>query len=482
MEMEIPVIEAEEKSRIKMTMPPPLPPVLSTTHQHDLDAAASSSSTSIFNIIKPPVPGRRPRTAQSHNNAEVLVPPLIAGALVAAFATALADGLDNQLLTHYYLPEEKFRVNIDRVLDRLLSEFTSVLWDELWAFYCDSNPHSSEQIKKLFDGPICQLILILNGPEAPRCILDKIGPGISRRPSTWSEVARGIDLPIALQLLCSYYDREYPARSPRGSPNEIAASLHTHITTGTSAKHLISRIRETLISPHHVQMHMMESALWHILMKPPYRQPRDGFHVVQFKFECQLPGILQDVGDPQLFKIGSLASITGTANDCVYTTVSEYATRQWPKCGELLLGCIQEAVQGALMSSRDGDSFNGMSIWDGTDNTFLCPGLRLLHVEVEEGYIRLTVSAWTHTMIEILQQMAWTCSVLSASPLPGSLSESAVQVADWQYMEESVFVECSLSHRPVPEGDGAPWLRQLGGVAIANGFPISHIRQDLQMS
>ncbi|KAG8671209.1 hypothetical protein FPOAC2_04534 [Fusarium poae] len=463
-----------------MTMPPPLPPVLSTAHEdlHDVDA----SSTSPPSIIKPPVPGRRPRTSQPPNNAEVLVPPLIAGAVVAAFATALAEGLDNQLLAHYYLPEEKFRVNVDRVLDRLLSEFTLMLWDELWTFYCDSNPHSTDQIKKLFDGPVCQLILILNGPETPRCILDRIGPGISRRPSTWSEMARGIDLPIALQLLCSYWDREYPARSPRGSPNEIAASLHTYVTTGDSAKHLITKIRETLISPHHVQMHMMESALWHILFRTPSRPPVDGFHVVQFKFECQLPGILHDVGDPQSFKIGSLTAMTGTANDCVYTTVSEYATRQWPKCGELLLGCIQEAVQAALMSSRDGDAFNGMSIWDGTDNPFLCPGLRLLHVEVEDGYLRLTVSAWMHTMIEILQQMAWTCSVLSASPLPGSPSESAVQVADWQYMEESIFVECSLSHRPVPEGDGAPWVRQLGGVAIANGFPISNIRQDSQMS
>ncbi|RGP77492.1 hypothetical protein FLONG3_4411 [Fusarium longipes] len=464
-----------------MTMPPPLPPVLSTTHDHEHDVDASSS-TSLLSIIKPPVPGRRPITAQSPNNAEVLVPPLIAGALVAAFATALADGLNNELLTHYYLPEQKFRVNIDRVLDRLLSEFTFMLWDELWAFYCDSNPYSTEQIKKLFDGPVCQLILILNGPEAPRCILDKLGPGISRRPSTWSEVARGIDLPVALQLLCSYWDREYPARSPRGSPNEIASSLHTYITTGNSAKHLISSIKETLLSPHHVQMHIMESALWHILIKPPHRPPRDGFHVVQFKFECQLPGVLQNIEDPQSIKIGSQLAITGTANDCVYTTISEYATKQWPKCGELLLGCVQEAVKEAAASSQDGGSFTGMSIWDGTDNPFLCPGLRLLHVEVEDGYVRLTVSAWTHTMIEILQQMAWTCAVLTTSPLPGSISESAVQIADWQYMEDSIFVECNLSQRPVPEGDGTSWLKQLGGVAIANGFPIRHIQEDSQMT
>ncbi|KAJ4139885.1 hypothetical protein NW768_001232 [Fusarium equiseti] len=461
-----------------MTMPPPLPPVLSTTHDHEPD----TPSTSLLNIIKPPVPSRRIRTSQTPNNAEVLVPPLIAGTLVAAFATALADGLNNELLTHYYLPEQKFRVNIDRVLDRLLSEFTSMLWDELWTFYCDSNPNSTEQIKKLFDGPVCQLILILNGPEAPRCLLDKLGPGISRRPSTWSELAQGIDLPVALQLLCNYWDREYPARSPRGSPNEIAASLHKYITTGNSAKRLILRIRETLISPHHVQMHVMESAMWHILTKPLYRPPGDGFHVVQFKFECQLPGILQDTNDPQLVKIGSRTAITGTANDCVYTTISEYTTKQWPKCGELLLGCIEDAVKEGLTSSRDGHSFTGMSIWDGTDNPFLCPGLRLLHVEVEDGCIRLTVSAWTHTMIEILQQMAWTCSALSASPLPSSLSESCVEIADWQYMEDSIFVECSLSHRPVPEGDGPTWLKELGGVAIANGFPISHVREDTQMS
>lgn len=168
-------------------MPPPHPPVLSTTHEHDHIVDAS-----ILSIIKPPLPSRRPRTAQSPSNAEVLVPPLIAGALVAAFATALADGLNNELLTHYYLPEQKFRVNIDRIVDRLLSEFTLMLWDELWAFYCDSNPDSTEQIKKLFDGPVCQLILILNGPEAPRCLLDKLGPGISRRPTSRQGGLRGI--------------------------------------------------------------------------------------------------------------------------------------------------------------------------------------------------------------------------------------------------------------------------------------------------
>lgn len=450
-------------------MLPPNPPPSSTTHESVADVEASVLS------IKPPLPSRRPRTAQSPNNAEVQVPPLVAGALVAAFATALADGLNNDLLTHYYLPEQKVRINIDRVLDRILSEFTGQLWDELWHFYCQSNPESARQVKLLFDGPICQLFLVLNGPETPRCILDKIGPGITRRPATWSSTARGIDLPLALQLLCSFWDREFPARSPRGSPEDIARSLHTYITTGESAKALIAKIREVLISPHYVQMHLMESAVWDILMKRRFPPPTDGFHVIQFKFECQLFGPLEGIGDPQLVSMGSLPAITGTANDCIYTTVSEYTSKQWPKCGSMLLGCIEDAVKQASTSCREGQAFTGMSLWDGTDGKDVyCPSLRLLHLEVEDGSIRLSVSAWTHTMIEILQQMAWTCAALSASPFPGALSECAVEVSDWTYLDDSIYVDCSLSHRPVPEGDGAAWLKQLQGAAIANGFPIKH--------
>lgn len=446
-------------------------PTPSSTHESTADVDATLLG------IKPLLPTRRPRTAQSPSNAEVLVPPLIAGALVAAFANALADGLDNELLTHYYLPEQKVRVNIDRVLDRLLSDFTNELWDELWQFYSDSNPESTSQVRRLFDGPLCQLFLVLQGPETPRCVLDKLGPGISRRSVTWSSTAQGIDLPVALQLLCSYWDRQFPARSPRGSPEDIARSLHNYITAGTSAKNFITRIREVLVSPHYVQMHLMESAVWDILLKRRFTPPKDGFHILQFKFECQLFGPLEGIGDPQLVSMGSLPAITGTANDCIYTTVSEYTWAQWPKCGPLLLGCIEEAVKQASASCREGNSFSGMSLWDGSDGKGAdCPSLRLLHLEVEDGSIRLSVSAWTHTMIEILQQMAWTCAALSASPFPG-ISECAVEISDWTYMDDSIYVDCSLSHRPVPEGDGADWLKQLQGAAIASGFPISHHRQ-----
>lgn len=456
-------------------------PTPSTTHDPTADVDATGNSLLLLDI-KPPLPNRRPRTAESPNNAEVQVPPLIAGALAAAFATALADGLDNELLTHYYLPEQRVRVNIDRVLDRLLSEFADLLWDELWRFYAGSNPESARQVRRLFDGPLAQLLLVLQGPETPRCVLDKLGPGISRRHVTWSSAAAGIDLQMALQLLCSYWDREFPARSPRGSPEEIARSLHGYITSGDAAKTLIARVREVLISPHYVQMHLMESAVWDLLLtrrqKPP---PRDGFHAVQFKFECQLFGPLDGIGDPQLVDMGSLPAITGTANDCVYTTVAEYTWAQWPRCGPLLLACIQEAAQQASASCREGGPFAGMSLWDGSDGKGAdCPSLRLLHLEMEDGSLRLSVSAWTHTMIEVLQQMAWTCAALSASPFRG-ISECVVEVSDWTYLNDSIYVDCSLSHRPVPEGDGAEGLKQLQGAAIASGFPISNHQNSRHM-
>lgn len=425
-------------------------------------------------ILKPPLPTLRAHTSHQAAKAEIQVPPLVAGALVAAFATALADGLDNELLTHYYLADQKVRINIDRVLDRLLVEFTGQLWDELWRFYRDSNPNFPRQVGLLFDGPICQLILILNGPEMSRCILDKLAPGLSRRPLTWSETAKGIDLHLSLQLLCGFWDREYPSRSPRGSPEEIARTLHKYVTTGNASRTLVSRIREVLLSPHYVQMHLMESAIWDIILKRPYPPPKDGFHVIQFKFECHLFGPLDGIGDPQSVKIASLPAVTGSANQCVYTTVLDYIVKQWPKCGTLLLNCLEEAVKTASVSYSEGNGFYGMSVWDDMDDTqTCCPSLRLLHIEVEDGCINLSVSAWTHTLVAILQQMAWTCAALSASPFPGAVSHCAVDISDWTYLNDSAYVSCSLVHQPVESGDQVPWLRQLDGAAIASGFPVA---------
>ncbi|KND90648.1 hypothetical protein TOPH_04711 [Tolypocladium ophioglossoides CBS 100239] len=424
---------------------------------------------------KPPLPAFPTRLSQQAKPVEVQLPPLIAGALVAAFAKALADGLDNELLTHYYLGEQMVQVDIDRVLDRLLSAFTRELWDELGHFYHDeAGREPSRQVTLLFEGPIRQIVLVLNGPETARCILDKLGPGLSQRQLTWSSSAGGIDLPLALQLMCSYWHREVPAQSPGGSPDEIARSLHARIINGNASRNLIAEIRKVLASPHYVQMHIMESAIWRMLLiKRPYPPHSDGFHVVQFRYECQLFGPLDGIGDPQLVNIGSLPAITGTADECVYSTVSGYVNTQWPKCGSIVLRCLEEAVGNASLSCRHGEAMSGMSVWDDSEEDGpLCPGLRLIHIEVEEATIRMSVSAWTHTMIEIFQQMCWTCATLSASPFPGALSECAVEVSNYAYLNNSVYVDCSLAHRPVPQGDGLPWLQQMQGAAIASGFPI----------
>ncbi|KAJ6439716.1 DNA-directed RNA polymerase II polypeptide [Purpureocillium lavendulum] len=443
------------------------------------DSAVRRPGTVVAAPYKPP-PTFPTRLTQQAKPIEVQVPPLIAGALVAAFAKALADGLENELLTHYYLGDQAVRVNLDRVLDRLLATFTHELWDELFQFYQEDSPPGAEvsrQVTRLFEGPVRQIVLLLNGPETSRCILDKIGPGLSQRQTTWSSSAGGIDLPLALQLLCGYWHREMPSQSPGGSPDEISRSLHTKIVNGAAARNLISEIRRVLLSPHHVQMHLAESAVWSMLLtKRPYPPPSDGFHIAQFKYECQLFGPLDGIADPQLVNLGSLPAITGTADDCMQTTVSAYVNAQWPRCGTLVLRCLEEAVGNASCSSRHGEAMSGMSVWDGADEDGPhCPGLRLIHIEVEEAVIRMSVSAWTHTMIEIFQQMCWICAALSASPFPGALSECAVEVSNWTYLNESVYVDCSLAHRPVPNGDGMSWLHQMRGAAIASGFPVQQL-------
>lgn len=431
------------------------------------DALRRPASASLY---KPPLPTLPTRLSQQVKSVEIQLPSLIAGALVAAFAKAIADGLNNELLAHYYLAEQKVRINLDRVLDRLLSDFTKQLWDELFHFYHNSDSAPPRQVSLLFDGPIRQVVLVLNGPETSRCVLDKLGPGLSRRPVTWSANALGIDLQLALQLLCGFWHREFPAQSPGGSPDEIARSLHNCIITGSAARNLISGIRKILLSPHYVQMHYVESAVWDIVLKRPYPPPTDGFHVAQFNFECQLFGPNDAISDAQLVSIGSLPAVTGTASDCITTTVSDYVSRRWPKCGPLVLNCLSEALKFACEASRRGEPFAGMSVWDESD--VFIPGLRLIHVEVESAAVRLSVSAWTHTLIDVLQQMAWTCAALSASPFPGALSECAVEVGDWVYVDGSAYVNCSLAHRPIPEGEGLLWLQELRGAAIATGFPL----------
>ncbi|PHH88935.1 hypothetical protein CDD83_6868 [Cordyceps sp. RAO-2017] len=426
--------------------------------------------------LKPPEPPTFPtRLAQQPRPIEVQAPPLIAGALVAAFAKAVADGLGNELLTHYYLAHLPVRVNLDRVVDRLLASFTHELWDELHYFYHeDPGPDTIRQVKLLFDGPVRQIVLLLNGPEAGGCLLDRLGPGLSRRRPTWSSDAGGIDLPLALQLLCRFWQREKASQFPSGTSDEIARVLHSRIVTGTASAKLMSEIRAVLLSPHYVQMHIGESVVWNVLLATRTRPaPADGFHVVQLKYECQLFGPLDGIGDPELVRIGSLPAVTGTADECVSTSVSDYTAITWPQCGLRVLRCLEEAVAGASRSGRDGDTVLGMAVWDAANSEGPAwPGLRFIHVEVERAEIRLTVAARVPVVVEVFQQMSWVLAALSASPFPGALSQCVAEVSGWTHDHDSACINCTLAHQPVPSGHGPVWLRQIGGAAVARGFPI----------
>ncbi|KAL6875250.1 hypothetical protein J3F83DRAFT_554940 [Trichoderma novae-zelandiae] len=456
--------------------PPPLETLRSTT------PAPPPSSPSPYSPIKPQTPPFPTCLSQQpQNNIEVQLPPLVAGALVASFAKTLADGLGNELLAHYYLPHRTVRPNLDIVMDRLLAAFARQLWDELFRFYHDddaadqpSGARLSRQVSLLFRGPVRQLVLVLNGPETARCVLDELGPGLSRRALTWSSNARGIDFPLALQLLCGFWHREFPEQSPGGSPERIARALHTLVTTGDAARTLVGEVRRLLLSPHHVQMHFAESAIWDIVLKRPGRPPADGFQIVQFKYECQLFDPLGAVGDLAYIRLASLPVVTGTAAEHVCMTVSEYTEQQWPKCGPVVLKCLDEALFNAASSLLQGGAFSGMSVWDGSDGKGAppCPGLRFVHVETEGSWIRMSVSARLPTLIDVFQHMSWFCAAVSASPFPGLVAESTTEVSNWDYVDGNVYVNCSLNHSPVPEADALPWLRSLPRSAIACGFPV----------
>lgn len=425
-------------------------------------------------LIKPPLPLLSSNRSRNNNPIEVQLPPLIAGALIAAFATAVADGLGNELLTHYYLSDQRVQVNLDRVLDRLIAEFTGHLWDELFDFYQASNANFSNQVTRLFEGPIRQIVLILNGPEVTRCILDKIGPSLSRRPITWSETSKGIDLPLALQLVCTYWHREFSSRSPGGNPEEIARSIYTQMINGSSARKLLAGMKEILFSPYFVQMFLMESAMCDIIQKRRRPPPYDGFHALQLRFEVQFFDTNSSAEIMRLLNISSLPVITGSAERCISTTIADYTSLHWPRSGRYLVKCLEEALRSAAQASLGGGEFAGMSLLEGDDEQEASGrGLRLLLVEVERGFVRLNVSAWLLSLVDILQQMAWVCAALSASPVPdGTPAESALQVFDWRYEQDSTFINCNIRHRELAQNEGPAWLRQHKRPVIASGFPI----------
>ncbi|EGR49038.1 uncharacterized protein TRIREDRAFT_77743 [Trichoderma reesei QM6a] len=466
--------------------PPPLETLRSTTPAPPPPPQPSSSPSAYNSRIKlptPPFPACLSQQSQSNNSIEVQLPPLVAGALVASFAKTLADGLGGSelLLAHYYcyLPtHRRVRPNLDIVVDRLLAAFARQLWDELFRFYHDADQPSGEQLSRqvslLFQGPVRQLVLILNGPETARCVLEELGPGLSRRPLTWSINARGIDFQLALRLLCGFWHREFPEQSPGGSPEQIARALHTLITTGDAAATLVAEMKRLLLSPHYVQMHFAEAAIWDIVLKRPDRPPADGFHIVQFRYECQLFNPLGGgFGDLAYIRLASLPVVTGTAAEHVCMTVAEYTERQWPQCGPIVLQCLDEALFNAASSLLQGEAFSGMSVWDGSDGQGAqCPGLRFIHVETEGSWIRMSVSAKIRTLVDVFQHMSWFCAAVSASPFPGEVAESTTEVADWAYADGNVYVSCSLNHSIVPEADGSPWLRSLPRSAIASGFPV----------
>ncbi|KFH45453.1 hypothetical protein ACRE_037550 [Hapsidospora chrysogenum ATCC 11550] len=424
-----------------------------------------------LDVIKPPLPSLS-FSRSREESIDIQLPHVIAGGLVAAFAANLADELGNELLTHYYLPDQRVRVNLDRVFDGLIADFTRQIWDELWDFYYAANSEHARQLSLLFEGPVRQLVLTLTSPELSRCVLDRIGPGLSHRRMTWTASATGIDLGLALQLVCRWWHHEQPARSPGGNPDDIARTIGHHTLSGNAFKDLVRRVRQTLYTPHYVRMHLMGSAIWEIVTKRPFPPPTDGFHVLQLRFECDPRQRIMDEGNVD---IGSFPAIIGTAEKCLLTTISEYVGRHWPKCSRVTIPCLTEALKNATQAFQQGQPFMSMAFWDADGDPLaavLSPGMRLAHIEVEEGVIRMTLSGRVLALIDTLQQMAWTCAELSSSPVPETVSECTMQVSSWDYKKDLTFVNCSMVHRPVPAGEGAAWLQQRRGAVIAPGFPV----------
>jgi hypothetical protein len=442
--------------------------------QDDLESDSRPGLPRSLVLVKPPLPTLASSRSSRENSIEVQLPPLISGTLIMAFSAAVADALGNELITYYYLPDERIKINLDMVVERIISDFVKNIWDELFEFYRASNAEHGNQVTRLFEGPIRQIILILYGPEVSRCILERIGPGLSRRPLTWTETARGVDPSLALQLICGYWHRNFASRSPGGNPDDIARSIGSRLLSGESFRTLVSKFKKTLYTPHLVQVHLMESTIWEVTLKRRQRPPTDGFHLFQFRFEFDASQRFFAASNPSDSGIKEIPVITGTAEECGWATVRDYTLGYWPRTGGVVLEYLERAMVEARLSHLEGRSYTAMSFWESSNpsEAALYPGLRLLHFEIEPGAIRVTVSAWVQPMIDVLQQLAWTCAALSSSPVPDGVVECRTRISSWEYDHDLVRVNLGLLHKTAPEAGTVSWLRQNGGAVISSGFPV----------
>ncbi|KJZ71656.1 hypothetical protein HIM_08968 [Hirsutella minnesotensis 3608] len=206
---------------------------------------------------------------------------------------------------------------------------------------------------------------------------------------------------------------------------------------GTASQALLAQVRSIMLSPHHVQMHLAESAISDLLMTRRRRPPRtDGHHLVQFRFDCQLFGPLNGIGDPSLVPVASLPAVTGTADDCVCTPVSDYTKAIGHMAAELFSGVFKKP-------QTTPSSQLGTRLWRASEeNSLPCAGPQFVHMELAARELRMSVCARVFAMMGVFQQMCWTLATLSLCPFSKSLSECVVDVSEFGHDGEAAFIQC----------------------------------------
>ncbi|KAI9787481.1 MAG: hypothetical protein M1839_000010 [Geoglossum umbratile] len=153
-------------------------------------------------------------------------------------------------------------------------------------------------------------------------------------------------------------------------------------------------------------------------------------------------------------RLGSIVTITGSAEDAQAATYAEYMSWRWPTYGMTLL----LAVEDALLSGSD----VSRNVNDSTDIT----------VRLTDSSITLHGDGDVGTLVNISEGFAWITVAKRMTPF-NSLALSEADVSYCGNREQVEHFHITLNElRPIEESDqGQCWHRLFRGGVIAKGFP-----------
>ncbi|CZR64828.1 uncharacterized protein PAC_14727 [Phialocephala subalpina] len=171
-----------------------------------------------------------------------------------------------------------------------------------------------------------------------------------------------------------------------------------------------------------------------------------------FDVHWNLQNFIQDQYEQVPESIGTVITLSGTANCALAGTCGEYVKANWPIHGPNVMTAVQTALESQQTSYLE------------------YPDLRI-SVQLATPYVLVKVTGSKNTIVEVVQAIGWMAAALRTS------SSEQVQYSELELSlpPSSAFIKAFLmtfKTVPLPEGEKSCWYPLFINPVIARGFPV----------